>query len=363
MSLLPSGWEEMARPLGAMRRGRSFSSAAVLLRTLLVHLAAGCSLAETAVRVEELGWAKVSPVALFKRLMKAERWLRWIAQGLWADRRPSTSAPGRRLLTVDATVVKEAGQTGSQWRIHWVLDLTDLQCHHFELTDSSKGETFRRVPVRAGDLVMGDRGYSRPLGIEDIVGRGADVLVRVHRLSLPLTKADGGPLKLLASVRGLKVGIVLDRPAFVTGPQGPIAGRLVAIRRGEVATAKAREQLRRQVSRQQRKLRREDLALAAYVFVWTTLPAKEFTGQRVLDLYRMRWQIELVFKRMKSILGLGQLPKRSDPNARAWLHGKLLVALLLDRLHRQADAFSPWGYTLQEAPAEEPLAGDAVPLA
>ena len=57
---------------------------------------------------------------------------------------------------------------------------------------------------------------------------------------------------------------------------------------------------------------------------------------------------------MKSILGLGQLPKSTDASARAWIHGKLLVALLIERLLQEADAVSPWGYRL--AAATEPMA-------
>lgn len=48
----------------------------------------------------------------------------------------------------------------------------------------------------------------------------------------------------------------------------------------------------------------------------------------------MRWQIELVFKRLKSIAQLGHLPKHDDRSSRAWLYGKLLVTLLAQKLIR-----------------------------
>jgi IS4 transposase len=66
----------------------------------------------------------------------------------------------------------------------------------------------------------------------------------------------------------------------------------------------------------------------------------------VLDWYRLRWQIELVFKRLKSLARLGHLPKYDDQSSRAWLYGKLFVALLTHKLIRQARDFSPWGYQL-----------------
>src|SRR5215218_3558067 len=72
--LLPTGWQEQASLLGALRRARGFANSAVLLRTLLVHLAGGCSLKETATNAQQAGWCDVSAVALFERLRAAESW-------------------------------------------------------------------------------------------------------------------------------------------------------------------------------------------------------------------------------------------------------------------------------------------------
>jgi Transposase DDE domain len=58
----------------------------------------------------------------------------------------------------------------------------------------------------------------------------------------------------------------------------------------------------------------------------------------------MRWQIELVFKRLKSLAQLGHVPKYDDRSSRAWVYGKLLVALLTQKLIRIGRTISPWGY-------------------
>ncbi|MCA3219628.1 MAG: hypothetical protein ING59_13920, partial [Burkholderiales bacterium] len=60
--LLPQGWEAKARELGALRRGRGIVDAATLLRVMLIHLAQGCGLRETAVRAREGGLASVGDV-------------------------------------------------------------------------------------------------------------------------------------------------------------------------------------------------------------------------------------------------------------------------------------------------------------
>jgi Transposase DDE domain len=355
----PPGWEAAARSLGAMRRTRGIRDPATLLRCLLVHLAEGCSLAETAVRVRAAGWAAVSAVALFKRLRAAEEWLRWLAEQLWRQARPAPAVRGRRVRVVDATTVDEPGRTGSVWRVHYVLNLADLRCDHFQVTTPAAGEQFQRIPVQPGDLLLGDRAYGRPPGVAHVCRAGGDVLVRINLRMLPLFEtANGRRLPILSRLRRLRVGEVRSWPAWVRTDRDPIRGRLVAIKRSAVAAQRAQEQLARRAARRQRVVSQESAEAAHYVFVWTSLPEADYPAEAVIELYRLRWQIELTFKRMKSLLGFGQLPKHSDASARAWLHGKLFVALLIERLIEESSLFSPWGFDL--ATATKPLARDAL---
>ncbi len=84
---------------------------------------------------------------------------------------------------------------------------------------------------------------------------------------------------------------------------------------------------------------------AAFTFVFTTLPP-EVGARTVLELYRGRWRVELAFKRLKSLIGLSHLKKRDARGARAWIHGRLLVAFLIEALLANSRDFSPWGYPL-----------------
>jgi hypothetical protein len=81
------------------------------------------------------------------------------------------------------------------------------------------------------------------------------------------------------------------------------------------------------------------LELAKYVIVFTT--SSRGSSADVLRSYRMRWQIELVFKRLKSLAQLGHVPKHDDRSSRAWLYGKLLVTLLAQKLIRMGAIFPP----------------------
>ena len=66
-----------------------------------------------------------------------------------------------------------------------------------------------------------------------------------------------------------------------------------------------------------------------------------------MQLYRLRWQIELFFKRLKSLLHLDALPSRRGPTAKSWMLARLLAAALAQRLVQPAGPLSPWGYQLR----------------
>ena len=67
----------------------------------------------------------------------------------------------------------------------------------------------------------------------------------------------------------------------------------------------------------------------------------------MLDAYRYRWQVELYFKRLKSILDYGELPKKTEDSIFAWLNGKLMIALLIEKMVGRA-TFSPEAESFEE---------------
>jgi hypothetical protein len=351
-TFLPPEWAEQARGLGAMRRARYISDPGTLLRVLLLHLATGCSLAETAARASASGLAQISAVGVFKRLRAAEPGLRWLAQQLRGGADLPMEVTGRRVRAVDATSVSEPGSTGTDWKVHWAVNLADLECDFFELTDIREGgETFRRIPVVAGDILLGDRVYAAPPGVAHVVRAQGDVMVRLNRQALPLFDRRGRRMDWWPFLRRLKGKTPQEGETRVRNPQGGwIAGRLIALRQSLEATRWIQRRLRRRAQRSQGTVSAEALQFAEYFMLWTTL-SHAFPTAAILELYRLRWQIELVFKRMKSILGLGHLPKKDPLSAKAWLEGKLFTGLLIERMLRTAQSFSPWGYALA-APAQ-----------
>lgn len=197
LQLLPEGWQEKARSLGALRRCRGVSDAESLLRVLLIHLAEGCSLRETSLRVRRGNIAQLSDVAIMDRLRLSGEWFRWMNTQLMNSlvRRAPQSVYGQqhRVKLVDATRVQEPGPTGSSWVLHYCVALNSLACEQVIVTDQSKGsgESFKLFQAQAGDLYLADRAYGVRPGIFYLREAGAEVLVRFALDNLPLQDAAG----------------------------------------------------------------------------------------------------------------------------------------------------------------------------
>lgn len=360
-SFFPDNWDELAVSAGALKGLRKDKSAESLLRILLIHLGCGHSLRETVVRARKAGLADLSDVALLKRLKKSREWLYTLCIELFQERGVNlSSADGFQVRAFDATTVKEPGKTGSLWRIHYSVCLPSLACDFFKLTETEgrgTGESFTQFPVCAGDHILADRGYSTAKGIQHVASKGAYVTVRVNTASLPLHSRQGNAFDLLEAVSSInKAGAVRSWPVMVVGPDSRIKGRLCVIRKSREAIESAQETVRKTAARKGKKVKPSTLEYAKYVILFTTFPENAFSTQDVLQWYRIRWQVELVFKRFKSLAQLGHLPKYDDESAKAWLYGKLLVALLVEKLIAHAESVSPWGYGLEESPPTQRVA-------
>jgi hypothetical protein len=350
LTFLPPMWKEKCKELGAMKRVREFSGPDTLLRTLLIHLIDGSSLRETSVRARESAIADVSDVALLKRLNCSGEWFRWMAQEVmsaWIVKSGLDSTKSTRpIRAVDATCVNEPGNTGTDWRIHYAFDLRTLECTEMRVTDYSQGETLKNFSVEKDALYIGDRGYYNLEGIGHIVKGNGHVLIRMNVHSGALYNPKGKPFNMLKRLRSLTGAGIGDWPVYFQASTGKVTGRICAIRKSKIATQKTLERIHRDSVRKQTTPSKAAIEAARYVFVFTTLPEELLSATTALEFYRGRWQIELVFKRLKSLLGVGHLPKHHPGGAKAWIHGKLFCAMLIDVMTRAAERFSPWGYPL-----------------
>jgi hypothetical protein len=278
LKLLPSDWEESARKSGAVVRLRGFDSIDQLLRALLLHVGLGCSLRETVVVAKAAGWLEMSDVALLKKLRQSEKWLQGLCVGLLSDSElVLPSCQGLRMRLIDGTHVKEPGQTGSQWRVHFSLRVPEWTCDYFRLTSSEgegNGESLRQFTVREEDCLIADRGYAHAAGILYVHQKGGYVIVRHNAQTLPVEAEDETPVEVLSWLRGLdQPGQVGSRPVYVRSEDGQrVRVRLCAVRKSHEAVVASQRKLRRRAQQKGQELRPETLEYAQWVMVLTTVP-------------------------------------------------------------------------------------------
>jgi hypothetical protein len=351
VSFFPRGWRDLALSSGALKGLRQDKSEEKLLRVLLLHVGCGLSMRETVVRARQADLADLSAVALFKRLRKSGDWLQKLCQALFEERGiRNTRAGGRALRLIDSTVIKEPGKTGSLWRIHYSLRWPRLKCDYFKITEvqgDGNGDSLMQFPLKAGEYVLADRGYCQASGLHYASSKGAYLMVRLNPEGIRLQSSKGVALQLPQRLEAItKTGQIAQWEILVPSEEKPpLAARLCVVRKSQTAAARAQKKLKRRASKTGATLQAQTLLYANYVMVLTTFPKENFPPELILEYYRFRWQIELVFKRFKQIAQLGHLPKYDQQSAKAWLYGKLFVALLTEKLIHHALALSPWGYS------------------
>lgn len=361
-SFFPKNWKWLAKRTKALKGLRKDKNPETLLRVLLMHLGCGYSLRETSVRATQAGIADLTDVALLKRLRKSQEWLHSLCVSLLNETGKNKKRKQERCFRlVDSTVIKEQGKTGSEWKIHYSLEIPSLQCDFFKLTSKSgkgNGDSLLRYPVKSGEYIIADRGYCQFNGIHYVNSIGAFVCVRVNQDGICLAGNNGEKFPLLEKIRALKcTGMIGEWEAAVTDKKKKsVNGRICAIRKSEIAIQLAHKKLRRLSSKNGTTLKPETLEFAKYIILFTTFPRDEFTARDILEGYRFRWQIELIFKRFKQIAQLGHLPKSDQSSVKAWLYGKLFVAIVTQRIIEYADSFSPWGYDLEKIADAKSLA-------
>jgi len=342
--------ERTARESGALLRKRGVPSAEALLRLALAYGFCGLTLRQTAAWAQVAGVAEVSDVALMKRLRTSDGWLGHLLALKLAESAPPPPRSTLRLRLFDATTISRPGSTGTDWRVHLGFDLSSLSIDHVELTDDKGGETLTRFALRPGEIAVGDRGYAHRKGLHSVRAAGADFIVRLNWQNLPLKTADGAAFDLLAFLRRLPEARTGECEVVVAASEHDklpaLPARLVAVRKSEAAAEASRAKVLRERAKKSRAVDPRTLESAGYVFVLTSLPADVLSAAEVLETYRFRWQVELAFKRLKSLLHLGELPARDPPLARSFIFAKLLAALLLEDFTDRFLAFFPWGYRL-----------------
>jgi hypothetical protein len=332
-AFLPENLTALAVDTGAIVRLRNVENASQMLRAFLLYAQTG-SYRTAAALASASGLLKITPESLFFRLRNSEAFLERVLSHLVGL---STVAPiGYRLLVVDATVVCGPGSKGTDWRVHVGYDaLRGLPCS-LRVTGPDIGEHLSLHKLEAGQLVVADRGYGTATNLHTAFEAKADFLVRATQGQIRLFDAAGVKLRWKSLVAE-----VPETGAVSFNFRMPVPYPGLSLANGCAPEKVMAWHDVRLIGARNKK--------GEVVWLITNLMQDRLSTEQAGEIYRARWQVELYFKRLKSLGDLDMQPSRDGPSARAALLAKLILLVLTSLLQDQEQAFSPYGYPIRQA--------------
>ena len=346
--LLPEGWEEKAKELGALQRARQIKTPEELLRLNLLYLTEGKSMAGTSALTNLLGEAKMSKIAVFKRIQNSGEWMQWMCKTIYRGAGLLIEKPqwleDRNVLLIDGSEDIKGGAERQYFMLHYSMDLFTLAAREFLITDGKTGEKLVNFKqLGKGDIVTADRAYGTVPGITYLKNQGADYVLRLRAGAFRIYDENGQEIDLMAKFSRLMAWDCGEITGWLDIKGGKEPVRVCALRKDILNTWKGMERLKKENQR-----KRSGKPVSAlqeeynkYIIVITSL-GKNVSAKQVLELYRARWQIEMAFKRLKSLFGYNEMPARKEGNIKTWFYGKLLLAALCETLVNTG-RFSPSG--------------------
>ncbi|HEY0227629.1 MAG TPA: IS4 family transposase [Mycobacterium sp.] len=329
--------EATARAFGALKRVRKVRRAEDLLRLALLYGPGQLSLRSTAAVAADGAVVALSDKAVMGRLRKMGDWLEHLLQCLLEQQRGLACGDALRVSLIDGSVLCAPGSTGTDWRLHARFDPACGRFTDLVLTRGDQGERVDRVHLEPGQTVIQDRGYARVRDFAAVLAARADFITRTGWNALRLLDDDNQRIDMLALLPADDA--VVEHRVRLNGLDAPL--RLVIQRMPDAAAQSQRKRVTRRASKNGHQLDPRTLTASGYMMLVTSLPAARVPAERIVQMYRDRWQIELGFKRLKTLGNLDRVPA-SDPDlARTWLLAHLIAAVLTDEIASEIVGFPP----------------------
>jgi hypothetical protein len=215
------------------------------------------------------------------------------------------------------------------------FDALQQQACQLQVTTCRPGESLARFEFAVGDLVLADRAFAKAPQLLWVLTQGADFVVRCTPQYLQLLDASGAPFDLLAALRASSE---LSPGSFAVEvcdakTQQCFKAWIHARRLTDEQSNRARRKARRKAKSAGKTIKAETLFLCEWVLLLSSLEPAVMSAEVILQLYGVRWQVELLIKRLKSLLEAAKLRAHKEGAlAEVWLWGKLLYAVLVEEL-------------------------------
>lgn len=334
----------MARSHGALVRRREIRDGSQLLRLGLAYASQGRSLRSAAAWGASALGVGISDVSLMERLQGSGDFLAAVCGDLLrlatagSDANPLWRGAPVRL--VDSSVFAGPGKTGGQLRLHASYDPALGRFSGFDLSAIRKGESLRHTGIEAGAVYLADRNYARTRDLRQLEETKAFYAIRAGIRSMRMLDAATGArltgkavLARLGEAGQIEIDVRLIKAKARKADQDrPLKARLLVFKAGPAAAARETARIERSRTRHGVTPNAETATLAGIVMIVTNLSAQAWPAAAVTELYRLRWQIELAFKTLKSTFRMRDVPAKEPDLARAWILANLAAALLANLL-------------------------------
>jgi hypothetical protein len=331
---LPEDLADSARSTGALVRCKNIHSPEDLLRVILTYGVTDLSMKATTAWASSLGIAELSAPGLHWRLQNSSEWLSYIISQILDNEANPTGCANLDVTLVDATCINGPASKGTEWRLHTKISPSTGHISSVHLTDKKVGETYKNFPIAKGEILVGDRAYALANGIEHVHKEGGFVIARANLHSIRLCGTDRAIIHPLEETGNI--------------PETGVAHFNVIIPVPPLERTHSHKTWKNEDASDWIKARLLAIRTIKDEVIWviTTVPEEIAEDKVIMELMRVRWQIELEFKRLKSLLHLDDLPSKQGPTAESWILARVLSAILVEKLLRNSGVFSPWGYRL-----------------
>ena len=341
---LPEGYEQACYDKKAIERKRKIKSPVDLVRLVLMYLTGAYSQIEMSVIALELGIAKIGDTGFLKKFAKCKDWLEWIVSKITPKPIIEYTKPkwleNYQVIGLDASEVTEKGRSGRTFRLHYAIDIMRMCGLAFKITTQKVGETLLNFDIKKNWLILADRVYGTLKGIEHCLKAEANFILRLKYNAFKLYDKDGKEIDLLEKLKDVTSDTAKDIEVFVKlHTFGLTQLRVCAIKIPDDKLDEVDRRNKRRDSKKQQVTSAGAIEMSKFVVVITALPVIA-TASEIIALYRFRWQVEIFFKRLKSIMDFGNVPLRREDSIFAWLNGKLLISLLIEQMISEVP-FSP----------------------
>ena len=334
-ALFPEGWQAKAYEMGALTRARNIKTAEDLLMLNLLYQTNGKSLGGTSALLKSGGTINLDKNAVYFRIKNSVDWNIWLNQNICRSLNIVAEKPeflsDKRVIAVDATDEKMDANGSLLARLHYGVDIYTLEPAQALMTLGKTGETLTNFSnFRKDDIVLADRTYGSIKSIEHVKASGADFIIRLKYNAFAMYHNNGSRFDLEEAIGGMSEGSSMEFNIHYKndGELKPV--RLCVYRKtsGQAVNSE------RNIKKSNKKRGRTEPSAAQlfygnYVIVATSL---SFECEKILELYRQRWQIEILFKRLKSLFDYDDMPAKTEATMRAFISGKLLLSGICEAL-------------------------------